>query len=76
MRIPGLFIFQPAEFAKIGLVIFLASYLRDTRQVMVMGARRVLGVTIPPIKHFGPVVGHLGHRDGDHVPAARHRLAR
>ncbi len=56
VRIPGLFIFQPAEFAKIGLVIFLASYLRDTRQVMVMGARRVLGVTLPPIKHFGPVL--------------------
>src|SRR5213080_2391097 len=56
VRIPGLFVFQPEEFAKIGLVIFLASYLRDTRQVMVMGARRFLGVTIPPIKHFGPVI--------------------
>ncbi|HUO75202.1 MAG TPA: FtsW/RodA/SpoVE family cell cycle protein [Solirubrobacteraceae bacterium] len=56
VRIPGLFVFQPAEFAKIGLVIFLASYLRDTRQVMVMGARRFLGITIPPIKHFGPVL--------------------
>jgi cell division protein FtsW (lipid II flippase) len=56
VRIPGLFVFQPAEFAKIGLVVFLASYLRDTRQVMVMGARRILGVTIPPIKYVGPVV--------------------
>jgi cell division protein FtsW (lipid II flippase) len=56
VHIPGLFVFQPAEFAKIGLVIFLASYLRDTRQVMVMGARRILGVTLPPIKHFGPVL--------------------
>jgi cell division protein FtsW (lipid II flippase) len=56
VHIPGLFVFQPAEFAKIGLVVFLASYLRDTRQVMVMGARRFLGVTIPPIKHFGPVL--------------------
>jgi cell division protein FtsW (lipid II flippase) len=56
VHIPGLFVFQPAEFAKIGLVIFLASYLRDTRQVMVMGGRRVLGVTIPPLKHFGPVL--------------------
>ena len=56
VRIPGLFVFQPAEVAKIGLVIFLASYLRDTRQVLVMGARRFLGVTIPPIKHFGPVL--------------------
>ncbi len=56
VRIPGLFVFQPAEFAKIGLVIFLASYLRDTRQVLVTGGRRFLGVTIPPIKHFGPIV--------------------
>src|SRR5947209_11233232 len=56
VRIPGLFVFQPAEFTKIGLVIFLASYLRDTRQVMVMGARRILGITIPPVKHFGPVL--------------------
>jgi cell division protein FtsW (lipid II flippase) len=56
VRIPGLFVFQPAEFAKIGLVIFLASYLRDTRQVLVQGGRRFLGITLPPIKYFGPVV--------------------
>jgi cell division protein FtsW (lipid II flippase) len=56
VRIPGVFVFQPTEFAKVGLVVFLASYLRDTREVMVIGARRILGVTIPPIKHFGPVV--------------------
>ncbi len=36
--------------------MFLASYLRDTRQVLVMGARRILGVTLPPLKHFGPVL--------------------
>jgi cell division protein FtsW (lipid II flippase) len=56
VRGPGGLTFQPTEFAKIGLVIFLASYLRDTRQVLVVGARRILGVTIPPIKHFGPVL--------------------
>jgi cell division protein FtsW (lipid II flippase) len=56
VRIPGLFVFQPAEFSKIGLVIFLASYLRDTRQVLVQGGRRILGVTLPPLKQFGPVV--------------------
>jgi cell division protein FtsW (lipid II flippase) len=56
VRIPGVFVFQPTEFAKIGLVIFLASYLRDTRQVLVIGARRIVGVTIPPLKYFGPVV--------------------
>lgn len=56
VKLPGNIIFQPPEFAKIGLVIFLASYLRDTRQVLVVGARRLLGVTIPPLKHFGPVL--------------------
>jgi cell division protein FtsW (lipid II flippase) len=48
--------FQPAEFGKIAIIIFLASYLRDTRQVLVQGSRRVLGVTIPPLKHFGPLL--------------------
>jgi cell division protein FtsW (lipid II flippase) len=48
--------FQPAEFAKIGIVVFLASYLRDTRQVLVLGARRILGLTLPPLKHFGPLL--------------------
>ena len=48
--------FQPAEFSKIGIVIFLASYLRDTRQLLVQGARRFLGLTIPPLKHFGPLL--------------------
>jgi len=48
--------FQPAEFGKIAIVVFLAAYLRDTRQVLVLGARRFLGVTIPPVKHFGPLL--------------------
>ncbi|MFL5845563.1 MAG: FtsW/RodA/SpoVE family cell cycle protein [Solirubrobacteraceae bacterium] len=47
---------QPAEFSKIAIVVFLASYLRDTRQLMVIAGRRVLGVTVPPLKHFGPLL--------------------
>ena len=56
IRVPGLVVFQPVEFAKIGLVIFLASYLRDTRHVLATGGRRILGVTLPPLKHFGPII--------------------
>jgi cell division protein FtsW (lipid II flippase) len=48
--------FQPAEFSKICIVIFLASYLRENREVLIVGARRVLGVTLPPLKHFGPML--------------------
>jgi cell division protein FtsW (lipid II flippase) len=48
--------FQPAEFTKIAIVVFLASYLRENREVLIVGARRVLGVTLPPLKHFGPML--------------------
>jgi cell division protein FtsW (lipid II flippase) len=48
--------FQPAEFGKIAIVVFLAAYLRDTRQMLVQGSRRLLGVTLPPLKHFGPIL--------------------
>jgi len=48
--------FQPAEFSKLAIVIFLAAYLRDHRELLVQGARRFLGVTIPPLKQFGPLL--------------------
>ena len=48
--------FQPAELAKLAIVIFLASYLHDNRQILVTAGRRVLGVTIPPMKQFGPML--------------------
>jgi cell division protein FtsW (lipid II flippase) len=48
--------FQPSELGKIALVVFLASYLRDNRQLLVTAGRRVLGVTIPPMKQFGPLL--------------------
>jgi cell division protein FtsW (lipid II flippase) len=48
--------FQPAELAKICIVIFLASYLHEHRELLSVGARRILGVTLPPLKHFGPLL--------------------
>ena len=48
--------FQTAEFTKLAIVVFLASYLREHREVLIVGARRILGVTLPPLKHFGPLL--------------------
>src|SRR5439155_4809240 len=48
--------FQPAEVAKICIVVFLASYLHEKRELLTVAARRVAGVTIPPLKHFGPLL--------------------
>jgi cell division protein FtsW (lipid II flippase) len=48
--------FQPAEFGKLAVVIFLASYLREHREVLVVGARRFAGITFPPLKHLGPML--------------------
>ena len=48
--------FQPAELAKICIVIFLASYLAEKREMLSVAARRVMGLTIPPLKHFGPLL--------------------
>jgi cell division protein FtsW (lipid II flippase) len=48
--------FQTAEFAKLCIVVFLASYLRDYREVMVIGGRKILGISLPPLKHLGPLL--------------------
>jgi cell division protein FtsW (lipid II flippase) len=48
--------FQPSEFGKIAIVVFLASYLRDNRQVLVTAGRRILWLTLPPMKQFGPLL--------------------
>jgi cell division protein FtsW (lipid II flippase) len=48
--------FQPAEFGKIAIVVFLASYLAERRELLSVAARRVAGLTLPPLKHFGPLL--------------------
>ncbi len=55
IRIGGLQI-QPGEFAKILLVIFLAGYLRERREVLAAPTRRVLGVGIPALRHALPLL--------------------
>ena len=48
--------FQPTELAKICIVIFLASYLNERREVLVVGARNIAGIVVPPLKHLGPLL--------------------
>ena len=48
--------FQPSEFGKIAIIVFLAAYLRDTRQVLVQGSHKILGLSLPPLKHLGPLL--------------------
>lgn len=48
--------FQPGEFAKIALAVFFAAYLVDKRELFSTGARRVLGMPFPELKHAGPVL--------------------
>jgi cell division protein FtsW (lipid II flippase) len=49
----GGLVFQPGEFAKVLLVVFLAGYLRDNREVLSMGGGRY---GFPSPKHFGPLL--------------------
>ncbi|HEY2869178.1 MAG TPA: FtsW/RodA/SpoVE family cell cycle protein, partial [Gaiellales bacterium] len=54
IRIGGVQV-QPGEFVKLLLVIALAGYLRENREVLTHGRRRVLGLDIPAARHLGPL---------------------
>jgi peptidoglycan glycosyltransferase len=48
--------FQPGEFAKIALAIFFAAYLVDRRELLGIAARRIGPLSLPELRHFGPVL--------------------
>lgn len=48
--------FQPAEIAKVLIVLFLAAYLAENREVLSVSTKRVLGLWIPPARHLGPLL--------------------
>ena len=52
----GSFSFQPGELAKICLVIFFAAYLAERKELLALASRRVLGLHLPDLKHFGPLL--------------------
>jgi cell division protein FtsW (lipid II flippase) len=55
----GAFLFQPSELLKIILVIFMASYLNEHREVVAAGYR--FGpLTLPPLPYLVPIIGMWG----------------
>lgn len=48
--------FQPAEIAKLGLVVFFASYLAEKRQLLAVATNRVGPLMVPPARAFAPVL--------------------
>ena len=52
--------FQPGEFAKIALAIFLASYLAEKREILQTAKMAVLGLKLPEPKHIAPVAAAWG----------------
>lgn len=52
----GPFSFQPGEIAKLTLAIFFAGYLVQTRDVLSLAGRRILGLTLPRARDLGPIL--------------------
>lgn len=47
---------QLGELAKVMIVVFVAGYLRDKREVLAIPTTRRLGMALPAVRHFGPVL--------------------
>ena len=52
----GGFGFQPGEIAKILIVLFLAAYLAENRELLSVSTRRILGVRLPEPRTLGPLL--------------------
>ncbi|MEQ9092784.1 MAG: FtsW/RodA/SpoVE family cell cycle protein, partial [Miltoncostaeaceae bacterium] len=51
---------QLGELSKVLLVVFLAGYLRDKRELLAIPTSRLMGVPVPPLGALGPVLVFLG----------------
>jgi cell division protein FtsW (lipid II flippase) len=48
--------FQPSELAKVLLVVFLAAFFAEKHELLSISTHRVLGVPLPEIKYFVPLL--------------------
>ena len=50
------FSIQPSEFAKIAIVLFLAGYLNDNKEMLSVPTAKILGMRVPAAKYYLPLV--------------------
>ncbi len=55
IRVPGLGTIQPGEFAKIFIVLFLAGYLSENRELLSISNHKILGLKIPRLRLLMPL---------------------
>lgn len=60
ITLPGGQTVQPGEVVKVLIVIFLAGYMRDKRELLAVPTRRILGIPAPPMAVLGPMLVVLG----------------
>jgi cell division protein FtsW (lipid II flippase) len=48
--------FQATEIAKLAIIVFVAAYLAETREILVTREKRIFGVSFPPLGFFGPMI--------------------
>lgn len=52
----GSFSFQPGEIAKLGIIVFLAAYLAESREMLSVSTRRIMGLKVPEPRTLGPLL--------------------
>jgi len=51
---------QPTEAVKVLLVVFLAAYLEENRELLAMAGRRVARIHLPPLAYLAPILVMVG----------------